>query len=77
MTLQDIIEKVAEQSGLTKKLSELFLREFLTIIEEALIKDKIVKIKGLGTFKLLIVEERKSVNVQTGNEMIIPEHQKI
>ena len=77
ITLQDIIDQVAEQTGTTKKLSEDFLHEFFNIIEEALNKNGIVKIKGLGTFKLLLVEERKSVNVQTGEEIIIPPHDKI
>jgi len=76
--LQDIIEKVAEQAGVTKKLSEGFLQEFFDIIiDETLNKSGSVKIKGLGTFKLLSVEERKSVNVQTGEEIIIPQHEKI
>ena len=77
ITLQDIIDRLVEQTGTTKKLSEDFLREFLAIIEETLNKDEIIKIKGLGTFKLLTVEERKSVNVQTGEEIIIPSHNKI
>ncbi len=77
ITLQDLIDQVAEQTGATKKLSEDFLREFLAVIENALEKEGIAKIKGLGTFKLQPVEERKSVNVQTGEEMIIPSHNKI
>ena len=77
ITLQEIIDQVAEQNKVTKKLSEDFLREFLNLIEETLNKGDIVKIKGLGTFKLSPVEERKSVNVQTGEEMTIPAHNKI
>jgi nucleoid DNA-binding protein/nucleoid-associated protein YgaU len=77
ITLQDIAEQISEQYGTTKKLSEDFLRELFAIIEETLRKGDMVKIKGLGTFKLLSVDERKSVNVQTGEEMIIPAHNKI
>jgi len=77
ITLQDIIDQVAEQTEATKKLSEDFLREFFNIIEEALAEEDTVKIKGLGTFKLLLVEERKSVNVQTGEEITIPQHNKV
>jgi len=77
ITLQDIIDRIAEQNGVTKKLSEDFLRELLAIVEETLSKGDVVKIKGFGTFKLLPVEERKSVNVQTGEEMTIPAHNKI
>ena len=77
ITLQDIIDQVAEQAGITKKLSEDFLRELLNVVEEAFDKDGIAKIKGLGTFKLLTVEERKSVNIQTGEEITIPQHNKV
>jgi len=53
------------------------LRVLQTTIEEGLIKDGLVKIKGFGTFKLVWNEARKSVNVQTGKEYIIPGHNKV
>lgn len=76
-SLQDILGQIAEESGVTKKLSENFLRVLFEIVEEALEKDGIAKIPNLGTFKIVAIEERKSVNVQNGNEMIIPAHKKV
>ena len=77
LTLQDVTDKVAARVGVTKKVSDDFLREFFALIVDSLDKDGLVKIKGLGTFKLKSVEERKSVNVQTGAEMVIPAHVKV
>ena len=77
ISFQDIAEAISEKNGVTKKLSEDFLRELVAVIEMALQKDGVAKIKGLGTFKLLLVEERKSVNVQTGSEIVIPAHHKV
>ena len=77
LTLQDVTDKVAARIGVTKKVSDDFLREFFALIVDSLEKDGLVKIKGLGTFKLKSVEERKSVNVQTGAEMVIPAHMKV
>lgn len=77
LTLQDMTDKLAARTGVTKKVSDDFLRELFALIVDSLAKDGLVKIKGLGTFKLKSVEERKSVNVQTGAEMVIPAHFKV
>ncbi|MBP5259695.1 MAG: HU family DNA-binding protein [Paludibacteraceae bacterium] len=76
-SLQDLVEQVAAQSSLTKKFTEEFLRELVSVIEEYLEKDGVVKVKGLGTFKLIWNDERKSVNVTTGEELILPAHYKV
>ena len=54
LTLQEIIDKLSEQSGQSKKISENFLRILIDVIEEGLKKDGIAKVKGLGTFKIII-----------------------
>ena len=76
-SLQDILSQIAEETGATKKLTDNFLRTLFEITEEALQKDGIAKIPNLGTFKIIAIEERKSVNVQDGTEMIIPAHKKV
>ncbi len=76
-SIQDILSQIADESGATKKLTESFLRTLFEIAEEALMKDGIAKIPNLGTFKVVAIEERKSVNVQDGSEMIIPAHKKV
>ncbi len=77
ISAQDLTDAIAGQTKLSKKQVETFLRTFQTVLEEGLISDRQVKIKGLGTFKLQWNEPRKSVSVQTGEEYIIPGHTKI
>ena len=77
ISTQEISEIVAKESAKSKKFSEQFLRELVSVIAEYLQKDGIVKVKGLGTFKVVTVEERKSVDVSTGKEIILPAHNKI
>ena len=54
-----------------------FLQQMVEVINEGLLRDRVVKIKGFGTFKLLAVKERASVNVQTGEKVLIGEHDKV
>lgn len=73
----EIIEIIAQQQGITKKKSEAFVRAFFEVIEEGLRTDSFVKIKGFGTFKLVSVSERESVNVNTGERIQIGGHTKV
>ncbi len=73
----DFIEVIAHQQGITKKKSEAFVRAFFEVIEEGLRNDSFVKIKGFGTFKLVSVSERESVNINTGERFQISGHTKV
>lgn len=77
ITLQDIIELLAEKHGMTKKDAEIFVKGMFELIEEALATEKYVKVKGLGTFKLTEVESRESVHINTGERIEIQGHTKI
>ncbi len=77
VTLQDLAEQLSSISGQSKKLSENFLRALTEIIEQSLEKDGIAKVKGIGTFKIIAIEERKSVSVTDGSAVVIPAHKKI
>lgn len=77
ITLQALAAKLAENTGDTKKQCEDFLREFFTTISETLISGENVKIKGLGVFRIISVSARKSVDVNTGESIEIPAHNKI
>ena len=74
---QEIIDLLSAQTDFTKRQSEDFLKAMFGIIEERLIAGETVKIKNLGTFKSQWNKSRKSVNVQTGEEFIIPGFRKI
>jgi len=77
INLQDLSVLLAEKAAITKKDAETFLREYFEIMNEKLIEDKSLKIKDLGTFKLLSVEDRESIDVTTGERVLIPAHFKI
>lgn len=77
ITLPALITLLSDKSGKTKKQCEDFLREFFNTIVDTLSEGENVRVKGLGTFKVITVEARKSVNVNTGEQMEIPSHRKI
>lgn len=77
LTIQDLTDLLADKHGLSKKDAEAFVKEFFVLIEQALENDKYVKIKGLGTFKLIDVESRESVDVNTGERIEIKGHTKV
>lgn len=77
ITIQDIIDLLAEKHSMTKKDAETFVKGMFELIEDALAAEKYVKVKGLGTFKLTEVESRESVNVNTGERIEIQGHTKI
>lgn len=77
LNIQDLIDLLAEKHGMSKKDADSFVKEFFLLVEESLEKDKYVKIKGLGTFKLIDVESRESVNVNTGERIEIQGHTKV
>ena len=77
LNIQDLIDTLAERHGMSKKNADSFVKEFFQLIEESLEKDKYVKIRGLGTFKLIDVGSRESVNVNTGERFEIQGHTKV
>lgn len=76
-SIQNIAQALANKHELTPKQSEQFLREFFDVVKNGLTKDGIVKIKGLGTFKLVDVDARESINVNTGERVVIEGHNKV
>ncbi len=72
-----LVALLALKSGLTKEKSEEFLKEFFKLISETLCAGETVKIKAFGTFKILDVDMRKSINISNGDEIIIPGHKRI
>lgn len=76
LNIAELAELLTEYTGKDKKQTELFLREFIAVISDALPDERIVKVKGLGTFKVIQVEERESVHVNTGERFLIPAHAK-
>ena len=67
----------AADETLDKKTCEVFARTLFEVVEEALLSDKFVKVKGFGTFKLVAVSDRESVNINTGERFQIDGHTKV
>ena len=74
---QELAALFAARKELPKKQAELFVRTMFEIVQEYVVKEGLVKIKGLGTFKLINVESRASVDVSTGERIQIDSHSKI
>lgn len=77
LNTQDLIDLFMSRQKLDRKEAEDFVKVFFSLIEEGLERDKLVKIKGFGTFKLIDVEPRESINVNTGERIEIQGHTKI
>ena len=75
--MSDLADRLAEQAGMSKRDAQQFLSAVVETIQEGVNNDKIVKIKGLGTFKVIDAEARESVNVNTGERVTIDSHQKL
>ena len=75
--LQDIADFLCYRSGITKRDAEQFVRAFFEVIQQGLERDQYVKIKGFGTFKLVEVGQRESVNINTGERFQINGHTKV
>lgn len=75
--IKDLASQLSEQYELSKEDAEKFVEQMFAVLNEGLHYDKQVKVKGLGTFKVMSVAPRKSVNVQTGEPIIIEGREKI
>lgn len=77
ITLTNIAEELAAKNGLTRETADSFLRAFVDTIEKGLREDKMVKVRGLGTFKLMDMNDRGSVDVTTGERITIKGYTKV
>ena len=77
ISLQDLASVLVERWHLGKKEASMFVNEMFFVIQKSLDEDKIVKVKGLGTFKIIDVDDRESVDVNTGDRVLIEGHGKI
>lgn len=77
VSLAELAHGVATRATIPVSFAEEFVGAFFSVIEENLILDKLVKVKGLGTFKLVDVEARESVHVGTGERILLSGHTKV
>lgn len=77
ISLSDLAQRLAEKSGISLQDAELFIRKMFDVANEGLQSDKLVKMKWLGTFKVMAVKDRESVDVNSGERIIIEGRDKI
>lgn len=77
ISIQEVAKILLDKYGLTPAEAENFVGSVFDVIRTGLDSDRQVKIKGLGTFKIIGVEARESVNVNTGERVLIDSHGKI
>ena len=77
ITIQDLASVLVERWHLGKKEASMFVNELFFVIQKSLDEEKNVKVKGLGTFKIIDVDDRESVDVNTGDRVLIEGHGKI
>ena len=77
LTIQEISRVLVEKNGLSQQEASRFVQELFATIQQGLETDRVVKVKGLGTFKMINVEARESVSVRTGERVMIESHTKV
>ena len=75
--MTELADMLAQKAGISKREAQQFLTDFVETIQDGVNSEKLVKIKGLGTFKVIDVDARESVNVNTGERVTIDSHQKL
>ena len=77
LTIKDLAEILVQKHQLDSRSAEAFINAVIKTIHEGLKSDRVVKVKGFGTFKLTAVRERESINVNTGERVVISGHDKV
>lgn len=77
VTITEFCATLAGETGVDYMKAYAFINEFFNVIREGLNSSRLVKVKGLGTFKIVEVEDRESVSVMTRERVLIEGHDKI
>lgn len=77
ISIQELAAVLTVKNGLKKKEAEQFVNMIFDVVKDNLMSERLVKIKGLGTFKVIDIEPRESINVNTGERVLIEGHEKI
>ncbi len=75
--LSELSAVLAEKHGIDRRIAQRFVTSIVAVVQSGIEADRMVKIKGLGTFKIIDVEARESVNVNTGERLVIDSHSKL
>lgn len=76
-TMKDIAKILSERNNISRQDADQFVAAFFDQLKIGLTADEQVKVKGLGTFKIQTMRPRVSVNVNTGERVVIDSHDRI
>ncbi|AFN73568.1 histone family protein DNA-binding protein [Melioribacter roseus P3M-2] len=74
MTKADIVERVANGTGLTKLETEAIIEGFLNTVIQALQEGNGIEIRGFGSYKVKKKKARYARNPRTGEQVFVDEH---
>jgi DNA-binding protein HU-beta len=74
MTKADLVDIVAQGTGLTKLETEAVIEGFFNSVIESLKSGKGIEIRGFGTYKVKKKNSRYARNPKTGEKVFVPEH---
>ena len=77
LNTRNLAERLADETGMDRKRAEEFIEAISSYFAQGLERNKSVKIFGFGVFKIMLVRERESVHIQTGERFVIPAHHKL
>jgi integration host factor subunit beta len=77
MIKKDVVNEIAQQTGLNRSITEDIINKFLTILLRSLKEGKRVELRGFGVFNVKKVKGKKGRNPKTGEEVFIPERNKV
>ena len=75
--MSDLIASIAERYEMSVGDTEKFFQTMVEVMNDALRDDKLLKVKGLGTFKVTSVNARESVDINTGERIVLDGRDKI
>lgn len=77
ISMDELAAELVEKSDISQEQAQLLLKTLVETIQRGIADDGLVKVKGLGTFKIVDVDARESISVNTGERVVIKEHQKL
>ena len=77
LTKEEVISQLSKAGNVTRKEASTFLKALSETLLGGLNEDEVVKVNGLGSFKITNVADRESVDVNTGERIVIPGYKKL
>ncbi len=72
MTKADLVEQIAEQTGISRNQTAVIVDQLLDAMSRALSDGKHLEIRGFGTFKVRERRARRARNPRSGSEVLVP-----